>query len=91
MEWANLGGYTCHIETLESQEFLDATPYNPTFKKSMEIFRDFWAEPQYGELLESFSKNVGAYIIRDEGTAKQALDKCTEEWEAVFRKAGYLD
>jgi len=91
MEWANLGGYTCHIETLASQEFLDATPYNPTFQKSMEIFRDFWAEPQYGELLESFSKNVGAYIIRDEGTAKQALDECTEEWEAIFRKAGYLD
>jgi len=90
MEWALLGGYSCHIKTLESQEFLDATPYNPAFATSLTIMKDFWADPQYGELLSSFSTNVGAYIVRGEGTAKQALDKTTKEWEDIFRKAGYL-
>jgi multiple sugar transport system substrate-binding protein len=90
-KWAELGGYTCHIETLESDAFLNATPYNPAFKESMEIMKDFWAVPQYGELLESFSKTIGAYVIRGEGTAKQALDKLTQQWEQVFRDAGYLD
>jgi multiple sugar transport system substrate-binding protein len=90
MEWARLGGYTCNIKVLESPEFLSATPYNPAFAKTLTIMKDFWAEPQYGELLEAFSKNVGAYIIRGEGTAKQALDKTAKDWEDVFRKAGYI-
>jgi multiple sugar transport system substrate-binding protein len=90
MEWALLGGYSCHIKTLESPEFLKATPYNPAFAKSLTIMKDFWAEPQYGELLTTFSQNVGGYIIRDEGTAKQALDKTAKQWEDIFKKAGYL-
>jgi multiple sugar transport system substrate-binding protein len=90
MEWARLGGYTCHIKTLESSEFLNATPYNPAFAKTLTIMKDFWAEPQYGELLSTFSANIGAYIIRGEGTAKQALDKCVKDWEDIFKKAGYI-
>jgi len=90
-EWARLGGYTTHIETLESDTFLNATPYNPAFKESMEIFRDFWAVPEYGQLLESYSKSVGAYVIRGEGTAQEALDKTLDQWTRVFVQAGYLD
>jgi multiple sugar transport system substrate-binding protein len=90
MEWARLGGYSCDIKVLESPEFLSFTPYNPAFAKTLTIMKDFWADPQYAELLSAFSKDVGAYIIRDEGTAKQALDKCAAEWTDVFKKAGYL-
>jgi multiple sugar transport system substrate-binding protein len=89
MEWAKLGGYTCHKATLESKEFLEATPYNPAFKKTMEIFKDFWAAPEYSELLNIFSETLGKYIIRNEGTAKGVLDECTKRWEDVFRNAGY--
>ncbi len=90
MKWAELGGYTCHIATLNSDKFLNATPYNKAFKDSMNIFKDFWACPEYGALMETFSKSIGGYVIRGEGTAKQALDKCTAEWTAIFKKAGYL-
>ena len=90
-KWAELGGYTCHIETLESQEFLDATPYNPAFKESMAIFKDFWAVPEYGQLLETYSKTIGNYIIRGEGTAQGALDKLTEQWTQIFQDAGYIE
>ncbi len=89
-KWAALGGYTCYAEVLESQAFLDATPYNEAFAISINIMKDFWAEPEYAQLLESFSKSIGAYVIRGEGTAQQALDKCTDEWTSVFKKAGYL-
>jgi multiple sugar transport system substrate-binding protein len=91
MKWALLGGYSCHIETLESDEFLNATPYNPAFAVSLKIMKDFWAVPEYGQLLESFSKTVGAYIIRDEGTAEGALDKVAAQWTQIFKDAGYLD
>ncbi|MGQ9616998.1 MAG: ABC transporter substrate-binding protein [Spirochaetota bacterium] len=89
MEWAKLGGYTCHREVLESEEFLKATPYNPAFKVSMEIFKDWWACPEYDVLLRTFSETIADYVIAGKGTAKQALDKCTSTWEDIFRKAGY--
>jgi multiple sugar transport system substrate-binding protein len=89
MEWARLGGYTCHKATLASEEFLKAAPYNPAFKKSMEIFKDFWAVPEYSDLMKTFSETLGKYIIRNEGTAKGVLDECTQKWETTFRDAGY--
>ena len=90
MEWAKLGGYTCNIEVLKSQEFLDATPYNPAFAKTMEIFKDFWAVPEYSELLTTMSTTLGPYVISNKGTAKEALDACTAEWTRIFTDAGYL-
>lgn len=91
MEWARLGGYTCHAEVLNSEEFLGATPFNPTFKISMEIFKDWWACPEYDILLRTFSQYIADYVIAGEGSAKQALDRCAKEWTAVFEKAGYYD
>lgn len=90
-EWAALGGYTTHIDTLESDTFLNATPYNPAFKESMEIFRDFWAVPEYGQLLESYSRIIGGYVVRGEGTAQEALDEVLEEWTGIFQEAGYIN
>ncbi len=90
MEWAKLGGYTCHAETLASEEFLNATPYNPAFAKSMEIFKDFWAVPEYAELLKTMSETVGPYVIESKGTAKEALSACANKWTEIFVEAGYL-
>jgi len=90
LEWAKLGGYTCHADTLASDEFLNATPYNAAFAKSMEIFKDFWAVPEYSELLTTMSATVGPYVITGTGTAKEALEACAEEWTRIFIEAGYL-
>jgi multiple sugar transport system substrate-binding protein len=89
MEWAKLGGYTCHAGVLESDEFLNATPYNPAFKVSMEIFKDWWACPEYDELLRTFSENIAKYVVAGDGTAEEALNKCVEDWEEIFEAAGY--
>jgi multiple sugar transport system substrate-binding protein len=91
MEWARLGGYTCHAEVLESDEFLNAAPYNPAFKTSMEIFKDWWACPEYDELLRTFSQTIADYVIGGKGTAEQALNKCTDQWTEIFERAGYYD
>jgi multiple sugar transport system substrate-binding protein len=90
-EWARLGGYTCHIDTLESDTFLNATPYNPAFAESLTIMKDFWAVPEYGELLETYSKTIGNYVIRGEGTAQQALDTLVDQWTRIFEAAGYYE
>ncbi len=86
MEWAKLGGYSCYAEVLESQEFLDAAPYNPAFAVTLNIMKDFWNVPPYGEMLESFSRLIGNFIIRDQGTAEKALQDTTDEWEAILAK-----
>ena len=36
---------------LESEEFRNATPYNEAFYQSMFMVKDFWAVPEYAELL----------------------------------------
>jgi multiple sugar transport system substrate-binding protein len=86
LEWASLGGYSCSESVLESDVFLNAAPYNPAFAESLTIMKDFWSHPDYGEMMEIFSRTIGAYIIRGQGTAESALQACTDEWTAVLKK-----
>ena len=90
MAWAEAGGFTCHAEALASQEFLDATPYNPSFKKSMETLKDFWSVPEYATLLRNFAENIGPYVTTGTGSAEAALQKTTDDWTEIFDQAGYL-
>ncbi|MBU4292724.1 MAG: extracellular solute-binding protein [Actinobacteria bacterium] len=57
------GSFTCHKATLDSQAFLDAWPFNVNMKESFEIFEDWWAVPQYDEMLRIFSEELGSYVI----------------------------
>lgn len=84
MKWASLGGYSCSTTVLDSDTFLNAAPYNPAFAESLSIMKDFWSHPDYGELMEIFSRTIGSYIIRGQGTAESALQDCTDEWDAVI-------
>jgi len=85
-KWAELGGYTCSKAVLSSPEFLKATPYNQAFYDSMQIVRDFWATPEYAELLSQLNDNVYPYVVNDKGTAEQALDGVVKDWTATFNK-----
>ncbi|MHB8278233.1 MAG: ABC transporter substrate-binding protein [Candidatus Humimicrobiaceae bacterium] len=89
-EWAKLGGYSCNSEVLKSKEFLDAAPYNPAFATTLNIMRDFWAVPEYSELLKTMSTAFGKYITEGKGTAKEAADKAAADWTQIFKDAGYL-
>ena len=73
-KWAELGGYTCSEAVLELPEFRNATPYNEAFYQSMLMVKDFWATPEYAELLDQLNQRVYPYIVGGKGTAKEALD-----------------
>jgi multiple sugar transport system substrate-binding protein len=88
-KWARLGGYSCSADVLESPEFDQLKPYNETFKESMMIVKDFWAVPEYAELLEIMQRYLHGYLVADQYTAAEALDNIATEWEAVFERAGY--
>lgn len=88
--WAAVGGYTCNINVLESEEFLSNTPYNPAFADSMTFVKDFWNIPQFGELLEPAQRYLHAYVVGGEGTAQEALDKIVEAHQEILEDAGIL-
>ncbi len=73
-KWAELGGYTCHAAVLESEEFRNATPYNEAFYQSMQMVKDFWAVPEFAELLTQINNRIYPFVVGGEGTAKEALD-----------------
>ncbi len=88
-KWAELGGYSCDKKTLSSEKFLNATPYNRAFMETMAMVKDFWAVPEYAELLEVSQRYWHEYVVAGTITAKQAMDSIAEEWEKIFEKAGY--
>ena len=90
-KWAKLGGNSTMKSVLNSDAFLKAAPYNPSLKTTLEIMQDFWNVPEYGMLFQSMAKTVGNYIIRNQGTAKEALDSLADQWTQIFKDAGYYN
>jgi multiple sugar transport system substrate-binding protein len=90
--WAELGGYTCNIEILESDEFLNATPYNRAFAETMTFVKDFWNIPEFGLLLEPTGRYLQGYVVADQfESAQEALDLMAEEQDTILVEAGYLE
>ena len=85
-KWAELGGYTCNKAVLESAEFQNATPYNKAFYETMFKVKDFWAAPEYAELLQQLNQRVYPYVVNGQGTAKETLDALAADWNATFKK-----
>ena len=73
--WADLGGYTCNEKVLSSEKFRKATPYNEAFYQSMLMVKDFWATPEYAELLDQMNKRMHPFITGNKGTAEEALNR----------------
>ncbi len=89
-KWARLGGFTPHREILKSDAFRKATPYNEAFAASFPYLRDFWAVPEYAELLEACQTNWSAAISKLK-SPKEALDAIARKHEEIFEDAGYYD
>ncbi|MXU64326.1 ABC transporter substrate-binding protein [Oceanomicrobium pacificus] len=86
--WAELGGYTAHAATLESEEFRNATPYNEAFYQTMFKVKDFWAVPEFAELLTAANQRLYPFIVGDEGTAQETLDALAADWNETFQRYG---
>ena len=89
-KWAKLGGFTPHKEVLKSDTFLNATPYNKAFAASFPYLRDFWAIPEYADLLEACQTNWSAAIVGAKDP-KKSLDAIVRKHEEIFEDAGYYN
>jgi multiple sugar transport system substrate-binding protein len=90
-EWARLGGFTCNANVLNSQEFLDATPFNPAFAETMGFVVDFWNIPIYDPMLRDTTVALGEFIIEGQGTAEETMNRIAEEQDARLREGGYIE
>lgn len=89
-KWAKLGGFTPHKEVLQSDTFKNASPFNEAFAASFPYLRDFWAVPEYAELLEVCQTNWSQAISKIK-SAKDALNAIARKHEEIFEDAGYYD
>ena len=89
-KWWALGGYSCHKAVLNDPGFTKSAPFAADFLASMEMVKDFWAEPSYAQLLLAMQKRVHDYVVADKGTAKEALDALVADWSKVFKDDGKL-
>lgn len=92
MEWALFGGYTCNINVLASQEFLDVAPFNAAFAETMGMVKDYWNIPIFAQLLEVTQRELSGYIVPEtvEGTAEEALTRMAEEHDKILRENGFI-
>ena len=90
VKWAEAGGYTCNTEVLQSEAFLNATPYNPAFAETMTFVKDFWNIPEFGALLEVAQRELSTYVVEGVGTAEEAMNNIANEHDAILRAAGYI-
>ncbi len=89
-KWAELGGYTCNINVLQTDTFLKAQPYNPAFAETMTFVKDFWNIPIFNELLVITQENFSKFIIEGQGTAQETMDTIATEQDKVLRENGYI-
>jgi len=89
-KWWSLGGYSCHTAVLGDPNFASTAPFAADFLKAMSGVKDFWQEPTYAELLQSMQKRVHDFVVADQGTAQEALDKLIEDWKQVFEDDGKI-
>lgn len=87
--WAELGGLSCHIEVLNSDDFIALSPMHAAFRESLIHVRDFWAVPEYAELLKFSQKHFSHYLYTNDISAKDSLDNLADDWERVFEFHGY--
>jgi multiple sugar transport system substrate-binding protein len=88
--WWALGGYSCHRAVLDDPGFVQSAPFASQFLASMEKVKDFWADPNYAQLLLAMQKRIHDFVVADKGTAKEALDALVADWTKAFKDDGKL-
>ena len=89
-KWWELGGYSAQTAGLNEPGFAESQPFASDFLVAMDGVQDFWQEPAYAELLLAMQKRIHDYVVADQGTAQEALDKLIEDWTEVFEDEGKL-
>lgn len=89
-KWWDAGGFSCHTAVLNAPGFDKSTVYAPVFLESMKIVKDFWAEPDYAQLLLAMQNRMHDYVVAGKGTPEQALNSLVKDWTEIFKEDGKI-
>lgn len=86
LRWAREGGFPGRISILQSEDFLNAAPYNPSFAEAFQLVKDFWNLPEYQEMLGIQQEYINL-AITGQMDAQEALDEIAAEQQAILDEA----
>jgi multiple sugar transport system substrate-binding protein len=89
-KWQALGGSSTAKSVLLDPGYAASSPFAADFLVAMGQVQDFWQEPAFAELMQSMQKRVHDYVVADQGTSKEALDKLIEDWKETFEDEGKI-
>jgi multiple sugar transport system substrate-binding protein len=89
-KWGALGGFTCNINVLKTDDFLKVAPFNGAFAETMTFVKDFTNIPEFGKLLPISQENLHKYIVSGEGSAKGSMQAIADGFTEVLTDAGYI-
>ena len=81
--WAEAGGVPARTDALNSEAFLSARPWNQAFTDSVDSLKDFWAIPEFFQMIDVHSTQANAAITGTQGPA-EALDSLAEQEQTIL-------
>lgn len=81
--WVEGGGFSGRTSILQSDAFLNAAPFNPSFSEAFQRVKDFWNTPEFNTLL-GIQQEYLNLAITGQMDPKEALDEIAAEQQAVL-------
>jgi multiple sugar transport system substrate-binding protein len=81
--WAQAGGVPARTDALNSDAFLSARPWNQAFTDSVDSLRDFWAIPEFFQMIDVHSTQANAAITGTQDPIK-ALDTLAKQEQDIL-------
>ena len=85
--WAAKGGFTSDKTVLAGEAFRKAAPYNPLFAEAFQLMKDFWAVPEYDDMMKSCQREFCA-VFQDGADPYEAVKQVQADHEAILAKRG---
>lgn len=81
--WAEAGGVPARTDALNSEAFLSARPWNKAFTDSVDSLRDFWAIPEFFQMIDVHSTQANAAITGTQDPV-EALNSLAEQEQTIL-------
>ncbi|AXV09560.1 Maltose/maltodextrin ABC transporter, substrate binding periplasmic protein MalE [Euzebya pacifica] len=81
--WAEAGGVPARTDALNSEAFLNARPWNQAFTDSVDSLKDFWAIPEFFQMIDVHSTQANAAITGTQDPA-DALNALAEQEQTIL-------
>lgn len=81
--WAAAGGVPARTDALNSEAFLNARPWNQAFTDSVDSLRDFWAIPEFFQMIDVHSTQANAAITGTQ-EPEAALNALAEQEQTIL-------